>query len=103
MNVNIADQQHKIEGIVMKLTKELEKLAPEPACPEHKPLLDIKLDQKAIITGRFNSSAMWNDMMKAYLRDLPRRKGIERWLNEHRRKLYALHKQAHLNSFRLAA
>ncbi len=44
------------------------------------------------ITTNFNTNILWKNMMQAYLSDLPKRLGIERWLADYQRKIYALQK-----------
>lgn len=46
------------------------------------------------LSGTFNSTSSNPAMMAAYLRDLPKRLGMERWVADHQRKLYALRKHA---------
>ncbi len=154
-------KQKNIEGAMMGLMKELEKLAPHPDRPDetgpqfvnidsqHKPAAEYEgmlgsmvlesflgtafadavsaqlgscsqtffnqvdlsmmaeavseysqdranasynLGQKKAISAQFNKRALWQQMMDAYLKDLPKRLGIERFLADYQRKLYALHK-----------
>jgi hypothetical protein len=47
-----------------------------------------------VISPLFRLHAMHEDMMAAYLRDLPRRMGLERSLIHYKRKLHALRKNA---------
>ncbi len=54
------------------------------------------IGQKRSISAAFNTSGTHTEMMGSYLRDLPRRLGIERWLSDYQRKLYATHKHAAL-------
>lgn len=61
------------------------------------------LGRKNAISGAFNHSVARQAMMDAFLRDLPRRMGIERWLADYQRKLYALRKHAPAAAFGLAA
>lgn len=162
-------EQKNIEGIMMGLMKQLEKLAPHPDHPEHRGPLFVQIDpqykpasehdgmlgsmvlesmlgtafmqaasdslggwtrnvdwsnaaeaasdyikdrpannnyrlgQKNAIAGGFNAQAARQNMMDAYLRDLPQRLGIERWLAHYQRKVYALKKHAALAGPSLAA
>ena len=50
------------------------------------------IKQKKAITTNFNKNIIWKNMMQAYLSDLPKRLGIERWLAGYQRKIYALQK-----------
>ncbi|MEM7618612.1 MAG: hypothetical protein AAF244_04425 [Pseudomonadota bacterium] len=60
----------------------------------------IRLGQKNTISSSFNrnglSDAVREQMLQSYLQDLPKRKGIERWIAESQRKLYAIQKHAAL-------
>lgn len=61
------------------------------------------LGSRKVIAGDFNRSALRKHMMQAYLHDLPRRMGLERFLAAYQRKLFALRKQAPAAAFALAA
>ena len=52
------------------------------------------LGQTNAISSNFNKHVKRKDMMDAYIKDLPKRLGIESWLASYQRKLYALHKQS---------
>lgn len=161
MRFNINDQVSNIEGKMMGLVQQLEKLAPHPSRPDHKGPLFVQVDsaakpssdydgmmgqmifesmlgtafasavsetfgeiaasadwsntadaasayiqdrshhassyqigQRHTISGGFNTMAANDDLMAAYLKDLPRRMGLERWLAHYQRKLFSLRKQA---------
>ena len=153
-------EKKNIEGVMMGLMRELEKLAPHPDHPENQGPLFVRvgsqyetpaeyegllgsvimesflgtafadaasaqpgswtqvfsslefsdtadvvgqyneerynIGQKKAISAQFNKNSIWQHMMGAYLRDLPKRLGIERWIAEYQRKLYALPKHAYI-------
>jgi len=66
-----------------------------------KPVEGYQIGQKNVIAGAFNAQADSTPMMQAYLRDLPRRKGLEKWLAYYQRKLFAMNK--HNLTYGLAA
>ncbi len=58
---------------------------------QSKPANSYTLGQKQSISGQFNAISD-EALMQAYLRDLPRRLGLERWLAHYQRKIHALRK-----------
>lgn len=60
----------------------------------------FQVGQKKALSGSFNrnglSPAARAEMLSLYMSDLPRRLGMERWIAESQRKLYALQKHAAL-------
>ena len=81
-------QEKNIETIVTGLKKQLQELAPHPQ----------RVGQRRRITDSFNNT----QRMDAFLRDMPRRAGIERWLSHYQRRLYAAQQQALAASYELA-
>lgn len=89
MRVNTASAERKIEEVIESLAARLQQLAPDPR----------RLGRPCTVTASFNNT----QLMDAFLRDLPRRTGIERWLAHYQRKLYAMRKHAPMAAFGLAA
>lgn len=89
--------EQDIEDTIAALEHELALLAPLPEATRAYTLV-----QRNVITGAFNKTA--NLTMEAYLRDLPRRQGIERQIAYYRRRLHALAlHRAYAGDFILAA
>jgi hypothetical protein len=85
----------------MGLVRELDKLAPHPALLLSLPAAPA-LGEKNVISSAFNVSTISDDM-KAYLSDLPRRKGLERLIVRYRRRLASLSAISSFPAFALAA
>ena len=64
---------------------------------------NFKPGQNNVLCPLFRLHAMHEEMMAAYVRDLPRRMGLERLLAQYQRKLGALRKQRAYASFKMAA
>ena len=64
---------------------------------------NFQIGQRNAISGAFNESVTRGHLMEAFMRDLPRRMGLERFLAYYQRRLYGMRKQATANAFALAA
>ncbi|MCB1531710.1 MAG: hypothetical protein KDJ35_02460 [Alphaproteobacteria bacterium] len=53
-----------------------------------------KVGQSRALCSTFNTNSDTSALLAAYMRDLPRRLGMERWVADYQRKLYALQKHA---------
>ncbi len=51
-------------------------------------------NQKASLSIAFNDNVVNDNAFAAYLKDLPRRKGYEKWLAHYQRKIHAIQKKA---------
>lgn len=84
-----------MEAELHRLQRELAHLAPYPVFATANN--NFALGQSNVVRGAFNAyAAQGHAAMRAYLADLPRRKGLETWIAYYQRKLYALNKSASL-------
>lgn len=60
------------------------------------PAQPYRIGTRRAISNSFNTQSSNPTLMAAYLRDLPRRLGMERWVADYQRKFYALQKRAAL-------
>jgi hypothetical protein len=84
--------------------RELQNLAPHPDLLKREASnSNFQLGDHHVIAPAFNLGGLYEIQMKAYLADLPRRNGLERWLAFYKRKLFGMRKRAALSAFALAA